>query len=105
MNERPLMISVLLLNERSLDQLQVLDALRSELTKTIGPNRAYRNEEEGADPVGPLASTEGGPIGARLVEGLLVGGLRLVPDDEGPRIVPAPIAAPAEGDGGKLAAG
>ena len=32
------------------------------------------NEEEGADPVGPLASTEGGPIGARLVEGLLVGG-------------------------------
>ncbi len=31
--------------------------------------RAYRNEEEGADPVGPLASTEGGPIGARLVEG------------------------------------
>ena len=66
--------------------------------------KAYKNKKQNTNPINPLTSTKLKPINAHLINELLIEGLRDIPNNKKPKIIPTPTPTPTKENKGKLEA-
>ena len=66
--------------------------------------KAYRYKKQNTNPINPLTSTKEKPINAHLIIELLIEGLRLIPNNKNPKIIPTPTPTPTKENKGILEA-
>ena len=67
-------------------------------------HNAYKNKKQNTNQINPLTSTKEKPINAHLIKELLIEGLRLIPNNKKPKIIPTPTPTPTNENKGELEA-